>query len=74
MPGDTAVEEVATAPALPSKRGTNSFRQTKVLTRRYVSIWRGDRQALLAMLGQSVLVAILLGLVFGDLERSSRAV
>lgn len=43
------------------------LRQARVLTRRYVSIWRGDRQALLAMLGQSLLVAILLGLVFGPL-------
>ena len=39
-----------------------------VLTRRYVSIWRGDRQALGVMLGQSVLVALLLGLVFGNLS------
>ena len=39
-----------------------------MLTRRYVSIWKGDRQALLAMLGQSLLVALLLGLVFGNLD------
>src|SRR5262249_27905461 len=38
------------------------------LTRRYISIWRGDPQALLAMLGQSLLVALLLGVVFGRLE------
>jgi ABC transport system ATP-binding/permease protein len=38
------------------------------LTRRYVAIWRGDRQALLAMLGQSLLVALLLGIVFGRLS------
>ena len=38
-----------------------------MLIRRYVAIWRGDRQALLAMLGQSLLVAILLGMVFGNL-------
>jgi ABC-type multidrug transport system ATPase subunit len=71
MPGDTSVEEVTKAPALPSTRGARSLRQTKVLTRRYVSIWRGDRQALLAMLGQSVLVAVLLGLVFGDPGKAS---
>ena len=38
-----------------------------MLIRRYLLIWRGDRQALLAMIGQSVLVAVLLGSVFGNL-------
>jgi hypothetical protein len=37
------------------------------VVRRYVSIWRGDRQALLALLGQSLAVAVLLGMVFGNL-------
>jgi ABC-type multidrug transport system ATPase subunit len=46
----------------------NPFRQAWILTRRYVAIWRGDRQALLAMLGQSLLVALLLGIVFGRLS------
>ena len=46
-----------------------------MLARRYVSIWQGDRLALLAMLGQSLLVATLLGLVFGNLgERSEPTV
>jgi len=47
--------------------GAGVFRQVSILTRRYVSIWKGDRQALLAMLGQSLLVAVLLGVVFGHL-------
>jgi ABC-type multidrug transport system ATPase subunit len=46
----------------------NPFRQAAILTRRYVSIWRSDRLALLAMLGQSLLVAVLLGIVFGRLD------
>jgi ABC-type multidrug transport system ATPase subunit len=46
----------------------NPFRQAWILTRRYVAIWRGDHQALLAMLGQSLLVALLLGIVFGRLS------
>lgn len=46
----------------------NPFRQTWILVRRYASIWQGDRQALLAMLGQSLLVALLLGIVFGRLD------
>jgi ABC-type multidrug transport system ATPase subunit/pSer/pThr/pTyr-binding forkhead associated (FHA) protein len=44
-------------------------RQAALLTRRYASIWRGDYPALLAMLGQALLVAVLLGLLFGDLGR-----
>ncbi len=46
----------------------NPFRQTGILIRRYVSIWQGDLQALLATLGQSLLVAVLLGIVFGRLD------
>jgi ABC-type multidrug transport system ATPase subunit len=49
----------------------NPFRQAWILTRRYVAIWRGDRQALLAMLGQSLLVALLLGTVFGRLSAAA---
>ena len=44
------------------------FRQTGILTRRYAAIWRGDPAALLAMLGQSLLVALLLGTIFGPLK------
>jgi ABC-type multidrug transport system ATPase subunit len=46
----------------------NPLRQTWILVRRYISILRGDSQALLAMLGQSLLVALLLGIVFGRLD------
>jgi ABC-type multidrug transport system ATPase subunit len=52
--------------------GASIIRQAHVLTRRYVAIWRGDRSALLAMLGQCLVVAVLLGLVFGDLAAISR--
>lgn len=44
------------------------LRQTWILTRRYLAVWRGDLPALLAMLGQSLLVAVLLGIVFGRLD------
>ena len=44
------------------------LRQTALLTQRFFAIWRGDYLALLAMLGQSLLVAVLLGMVFGNLE------
>ena len=49
-------------------RKASALRQSLVLTRRYVSIWRGDKSAMLALLGQSLLVAGLLGLVFGKLD------
>ena len=50
-----------------ARRGHRGVRQAWVLTRRYLAIWRGDRAAVLAMLGQALLVGALLGLVFGDL-------
>ncbi len=45
------------------------LRQTALLTRRYFAIWRGDFLSLLAMMGQAVLVAVLLGILFGDLGK-----
>jgi ABC transport system ATP-binding/permease protein len=50
-----------------SDQSRSIVRQTWVLVRRYASIWRGDRNALLANVGQSVLLALLLGLAFGRL-------
>src|SRR5262245_14073575 len=54
-------------PRHESRPRAAAVRQATVLTRRYVSVWRGDEFALLAMLGQALLVAVLLGIVFGDL-------
>ena len=51
-----------------TERGRLFLRQTALLTQRYFAVWRGDYLALLAMLGQSLLVAVLLVMVFGDLE------
>jgi ABC transport system ATP-binding/permease protein len=48
--------------------GPGALRQAWVLIRRYVAIWRGDHQALLALLAQSFLVSLLLGMVFGNLS------
>lgn len=47
-------------------------RQAWLLTRRYFDIWLGDYAALLAMAGQSLLVAILLGILFGNLDKVSK--
>src|SRR5262249_57689165 len=52
----------------PSEQGRLFLRQTALLAQRYFAIWRGDYLSLLAMLGQSILVAVLLGVVLGDLE------
>jgi len=47
-------------------------RQTMLLTRRYAAIWRGDYLSLLAMAAQSIVVALLLGVLFGNLETMPR--
>jgi ABC transport system ATP-binding/permease protein len=57
-----------TPPHKPAEQARLFLRQTVLLTQRYFAIWRGDYLALLAMLGQSLLVAVLLGMVFGNLE------
>lgn len=46
-------------------------RQTRLLTGRYWSVWRGAPAALLAMIGQPILVALLLMIVFGDVTRNA---
>jgi energy-coupling factor transporter ATP-binding protein EcfA2 len=69
MTAEAEAEDEARKDREPDERPTvNRFRQARILTQRYVSIWRGDLQALLAMLGQSLLVAVLLGVVFGRLN------
>jgi hypothetical protein len=64
-----SVVETRVGKALGTKRSPrqNLFRQAAILTRRYLAVWRGDRLALGAMLGQSLLVALLLAIVFGKL-------
>ena len=52
----------------PDRAPTRPLHQAWVLTRRYLAIWRGDPAALAALLGQSLLVALLLAAVFGDLK------
>jgi ABC-type multidrug transport system ATPase subunit len=67
LPADANDTPVVPTAFAHDRGRTNPLRQTSVLTRRYVNVWRGDVLALLAMLGQSLLVAVLLGIVFGDL-------
>jgi ABC-type multidrug transport system ATPase subunit len=65
-------QDGAAPPAPPARRSSGRgrlfLRQTALLTRRYFAIWRGDYLSLLAMLGQSILVAVLLGTLFGNLD------
>jgi energy-coupling factor transporter ATP-binding protein EcfA2 len=56
-------------PNRPGQRLRSFLRQTALLTRRYAAIWRGDYLSLLAMAGQALVVALLLGLLFGDLAK-----
>jgi ABC-type multidrug transport system ATPase subunit len=68
--------------AVPKERTrVDPLRQAWILIRRYVAIWRGDLTALGTMIGQALLVAVLLGAVFGRLggvanpvERAQRTV
>ena len=53
----------------PGQRLRMFFRQVPLLTRRYFAIWLGDYPSLLAMAGQALLVPILLGVLFGDLDK-----
>jgi ABC transport system ATP-binding/permease protein len=55
------------ANSVPTLARVSLVKQAGVLIRRYLSVWRGDMSALLAMLGQSLLVGILIAIVFGDL-------
>ena len=69
MTSGASAELGARSPSIPAPRSkVNGLRQAWVLTRRYVQIWRGDIHALLVLLCQSLLVALLLGLVFGNLN------
>ena len=54
--------------ASAQRNSVSLLRQAWILTRRYVAIWRGDLMALGTMLGQALLVALLLGAVFGKLD------
>jgi ABC-type multidrug transport system ATPase subunit len=57
-------------PARSPSTVPSAVRQLGVLIQRYVSIWRGDRYALGALFAQSVLVALLLGSLFGNLGQA----
>ena len=66
-------QPVTTASADSVKRHDDSpaariVRQTWVLARRYAAVWRGDLSAISTLIGQSLLVATLLVLAFGDLS------
>jgi ABC-type multidrug transport system ATPase subunit len=68
-PEVTARPAAAWTPAVRAGERLRLFwRQAVLLTSRYAAIWWGDWPSLLAMAGQALLVAVLLVLLFGDLE------
>jgi ABC-type multidrug transport system ATPase subunit len=67
LPDDSLDERAGGKPAavpVPSR----AVHQAWVLVRRYAAVWRGDLAAIAALLGQSLLVAALLAVVFGVLS------
>jgi ABC-type multidrug transport system ATPase subunit len=73
LPAEAGADNREGPAAAPERTPVNPFRQAWTLTRRYLAIWRGDPRALLAMLGQALLVALLLGALFGRLEAEKPA-
>jgi ABC-type multidrug transport system ATPase subunit len=69
LPQETAVLPPTAAGAAGGAGGRlqQFLRQTVLLTSRYAAIWRGDYLSLLAMVGQALVVAVLLVMLFGDL-------
>jgi ABC transport system ATP-binding/permease protein len=76
IPPDTGQSPtVAGGPiAHPSEHFRLLLRQTRLVTSRYAAIWRGNYAALLAMAGQAIAVACLLGLLFGNLDAEAAPV
>jgi ABC-type multidrug transport system ATPase subunit/pSer/pThr/pTyr-binding forkhead associated (FHA) protein len=71
LPADsTTIQPMEFRPPARVGKWLGSFvRQTILLTSRYAAIWRGDSLALLAMFLQALVVAFLIGLLFGNLEK-----
>ena len=73
LPAGPGAERAVDVPVVRAGGRIRLFvRQTLLLTRRYAAIWRGDYPSMLAMAGQAVVVAVLLGLLFGDLSKLSQ--
>ncbi len=68
LPKQEAPQAVRQPVSKPGEKRRTFLRQTILLTQRYFAIWRVDYLALLTMLGQSIVVAVLLGILFGQLK------
>jgi ABC transport system ATP-binding/permease protein len=70
MPPDRGQTPTITAGPLthPAEHFHVLLRQAILVTSRYAAIWRGNYPALLAMAGQAIAVAGLLGMLFGNLD------
>ncbi len=75
LPTETAAPAAAaqTTDRSPGGRRRLLLRQVGLLTSRYAAIWRGDYPAMLAMMGQALVVAVLLGLLFGNIDEVDAA-
>jgi ABC-type multidrug transport system ATPase subunit len=69
LPKQEASRAARRSASKPADKRRMFVRQTSLLTGRYFAIWRGNYPALLAMLGQSVVVAALLVILFGELKQ-----
>jgi len=70
LPAEAGPEPVVAAPSAGRHdRIRLYFRQATLMTRRYFAVWMADYPSLLAMAGQALLVAVLLGVLFGDLSK-----
>jgi ABC-type multidrug transport system ATPase subunit/pSer/pThr/pTyr-binding forkhead associated (FHA) protein len=70
LPAETAPPPAPSSAAAGSRQRLRLFlRQTALVTRRYLAIWSGDTRALLAMAGQALVVAVLLGLLYPNLHK-----
>jgi ABC transport system ATP-binding/permease protein len=68
LPSETPVTRITPSITSPKRNLRLLARQTVLLTARYAAVWRGDYLSLLAMIGQALVVATLLGLLFGSLD------
>ena len=71
LPVQSDLEPIAVPPYTPAlhERLQVVWHQTRVLTRRYLSVQLADRRFVAMMLGQCVLLAFLFVVFFGDIDR-----
>lgn len=74
IPAQAPLGGPAAAPAPRHEARPGLVRQTSIVTRRYLSIWRRDVVALITVFAQSVCVAALMVIVYGNIQEVESAV